>query len=323
MLKRLVPDNFVLVLLGTIVLASLLPVSGAAAGLAELISAAAIFLLFFLHGLRLPRADVLTAMRNWRLQCVIFLFVFAAMPVAGQVVAPIAASFLPAIFVTGLVYLTILPSTVQSAISYSSIAGGNVAASVMASAVLNLSAIFATPLLVVLLIGGAGNANIGSDVVIKIAAIVLLPFAIGQIAQGQLGAWAAQRKSLLSFMDKSAIAIAVYVAFSASVVAGLWSRVDMGTLVILTGFIALLLAFAFCASWLLGKILNIPRPDHISLIFAGSHKSIATGAPLAAILFAGPEAGTIILPALIYHQLQLIISAPVAARLAGKGLQAT
>ncbi len=316
MLKRLVPDNFVLVLLGIIVLASLLPVRGEMARIAELVSALAIFLLFFLHGLRLPRAEVLTAMRNWRLQLIIFLFVFAVMPLAGQAVATIATPFLPAIFITGLVFLTILPSTVQSAISYSSIAGGNVAASVMAAAALNLSAIFITPLLVVLLIGGVGNAGIGGDVVIKIAAIVLLPFTIGQIAQGKLGSWAAKRKSLLSFMDKAAIAIAVYVAFSASVVAGLWSRVDMGTLVILTGFIVLLLAFAFCASWLLGKMLNIPRTDHISLIFAGSHKSIATGAPLAAILFAGPEAGTIILPALIYHQLQLIVSAPVASRLA-------
>ncbi len=319
LVKRLIPDNFVLLLLGTIVLASVLPVSGTAASIAATIMAAAIFLLFFLHGLRLPRADVLTAMRNWRLQLIVFLFVFAAMPLAGQIIAPMAALFLPAIFVTGLIYLTILPSTVQSAISYSSIAGGNVAASVMAAATSNLSAIFITPILVVLLIGGTDGGTIGSDIIIKIAAIILLPFAFGQIAQAWLGAWAKRRKSLLSFTDKTAIAIAVYVAFSASVVAGLWQMVDAATLSILIGFILILLIFAFGAAWLTGHLFRIPNDDRISLLFAGSHKSIATGAPLAAVIFAGPEAGAIVLPAIIYHQLQLIVSAPIASRLAGAG----
>ena len=316
-IKALIPDSFVIVLLLTIVVASILPVRGGAANWAAIISAVAIFFLFFLHGLRLPRADVLTAMRNWKLQLVIFLFVFALMPLAGQIVAPIAAPFLPAILVTGLVFLTILPSTVQSAISYSSIAGGNVAASVMASATLNLSAIFITPLLVIILIGQTGEGTVGWDTVIKITAIVLLPFVLGQIAQKWLGSWAAKQKKLLSFMDKSAIAIAVYVAFSASVVAGLWQTVDLATLGILLLFISALLAFALAMSWLTGKLLGLERSDHISLIFAGSHKSIATGAPLAAILFAGPDAGSVILPALIYHHLQLIVSAPLANRLKG------
>ncbi len=316
-LKSLIPDRFVLVLFVTIIVASLLPVRGEAAEAASVISALAIFLLFFLHGLRLPRAEVVTAVRNWKLQLIIFLFVFAAMPLAGQVIAPIAAAFLPGILVSGLIFLTILPSTVQSAISYSSIAGGNIAASIMASALLNLSAIFVTPLLVVLLIGQTGEAGVGGDTVIKIAAIVLLPFATGQLAQKWLGAWAGRQKTMLSFMDKSAIAIAVYVAFSASVVAGLWQTVDVKTFVILFVFISALLAFAFGTSWLAGRILSLPRGDRISLIFAGSHKSIATGAPLAAILFAGPDAGSVILPALVYHQLQLIISAPLANRLKG------
>ncbi len=316
-LQSLIPDRFVLILLATVVFASLLPVRGGAVEWANMISSAAIFLLFFLHGLRLPRADVLTAVRNWRLQLVIFLFIFAAMPLAGQIVGPLARPLLPAALVTGLVYLTILPSTVQSAISYSSLAGGNVAASVMASALCNLAAIFVTPLLVLILIGTSGGGSIGWDVAIKIAAILLLPFTLGQLTQGWLGAWAMQRKVLLGFMDKSAIAIAVYVAFSASVVSGLWQTVDLTEFLVMCTFILLLLAFGFGGSWFLGKLLRLPRPDHIALLFAGSHKSIATGAPLAAILFAAPQAGSVILPALIYHQLQLIISAPLSNRLKG------
>lgn len=314
--RRLVPDRFIMVILGTILVASLLPATGQGAEIAGVMSSVAIFTLFFLHGLRLPRAEVLTAVRNWRLQLIMFLFVFAAMPLASSLAAPVASTFLPAGLVTGVVFLGLLPTTVQSSISYSSIAGGNVAASVMASALLNLSGIFMTPLLTAFIIGAAGGGGFSWNIAIKVMTILLLPFAIGQFAQKWLGAWALRRKALLSIMDKSAIAIAVYVAFSSAVAGGLWQMVDILSMLELIALVAALLAFGFAGPWLIGNALALPRADRISLVFAGSHKSIATGAPLAAILFAGPQAGMVILPALIYHQLQLIVSAPLAKRLA-------
>ncbi|MGQ3230683.1 MAG: bile acid:sodium symporter, partial [Blastomonas fulva] len=215
-----------------------------------------------------------------------------------------------------LLFLGILPSTVQSAISYSSLAGGNVAASVMASALLNLAGIFMTPLLVALLIGAGGGAAIGSDTVLRILAILLLPFALGQLAQGWLGAWAGRNKALLSVLDRIAIVLAVYVAFSSAVAGGQMQALDWGVLGTLTAIICVMMAIAIAAAWALGGVIALPRADRISLLFAGSQKSIATGAPLAAILFAGPQAGLAILPALIYHQIQLIIAAPIASRLA-------
>ena len=315
-MKRFLPDSFVLILLGTVTFASLLPVRGDAVYAATVVMMAAVFLLFFLHGLRLPRADVVSAMRNWRLQLVIYLFVFAAMPLAGQIAGLLAAPLLPAAFVTGLMFLTILPSTVQSAISYSSIGGGNVAASIMAAALSNLSAIFLTPLLLFLLIGSSSDNSIGIAIIGKIAGMLLLPFMLGQIAQKWLGPWALERRALISGMDKAAIAIAVYVAFSASVVGGIWKQVDAAELTILVAFVVCLLGYGFGTSWLTGKLLRLPRADRITLFFAGAHKSMVTGAPLAAVLFAPGEAGAVILPALIYHQLQLIISAPLANRMA-------
>lgn len=316
MLQRLVPDRFVLILLATIALASVLPVAGRAAEIAGLISMIAIFILFFLHGLRLPRAEVVTAIRNWRLQAAIFAFVFGAMPLAAIALSYPASALLPVGLVTGLLFLGLLPSTVQSAISYASIAGGNVAASLMAAALLNLTGIVISPLLLVLVIGGAGEHAIGVDAVGRIVTILLLPFALGQAVQHWLAGWALRQKRLLSFMDRAAIAIAVYVAFSAAVAGGLWETIDWPIMAALLVLLALLLAFAFVASWGLGGLLGLARPDRISLMFAGAHKSIATGAPLAAILFTGPKAGMIILPAILYHQLQLIVSAPLAARLA-------
>lgn len=315
-IARLIPDRFVLLLMATILAAALLPVTGQAAVYADHAVSVAIFLLFFLHGLRLPRAEVVIAMRNWRLQGVMFGFVFVFMPILGLAAASAQGGLLPEGLVVGLLFLGILPSTVQSAISYSSLAGGNVAASVMASALLNLAGIFMTPLLVALLIGAGGGAAIGSDTVLRILAILLLPFALGQLAQGWLGAWAGRNKALLSVLDRIAIVLAVYVAFSSAVAGGQMQALDWGVLGTLTAIICVMMAIAIAAAWALGGVIALPRADRISLLFAGSQKSIATGAPLAAILFAGPQAGLAILPALIYHQIQLIIAAPIASRLA-------
>ncbi|AOF99460.1 MULTISPECIES: bile acid:sodium symporter family protein [Blastomonas] len=315
-IARLIPDRFVLLLMATILAAALLPVTGQAAVYAGHAVSVAIFLLFFLHGLRLPRAEVVIAMRNWRLQSVMFGFVFVFMPILGLAAASAQGGLLPEGLVVGLLFLGILPSTVQSAISYSSLAGGNVAASVMASALLNLAGIFMTPLLVALLIGAGGGAAIGSDTVLRILAILLLPFALGQLAQGWLGAWAGRNKALLSVLDRIAIVLAVYVAFSSAVAGGQMQALDWGVLGTLTAIICVMMAIAIAAAWALGGVIALPRADRISLLFAGSQKSIATGAPLAAILFAGPQAGLAILPALIYHQIQLIIAAPIASRLA-------
>ena len=315
-LSRLIPDRFVLMLLLTVLVAALMPVTGTAAAYAGHAVSVAIFLLFFLHGLRLPRAEVLVAMRNWRLQGMIFAFTFAFMPLLGLAAAYAPSGLLPPGLVIGLMFLGILPSTVQSAISYSSLAGGNIAASVMASALLNLAGILMTPLLVGLLIGSDGGAAISGDTVLRIVAILLLPFALGQLAQGWLHAWAARNKRLLTLLDRTAIALAVYVAFSSAVAGGQMQTLSWLALGLLCGIILVMLVLAMLAAWGLGGVLGLPRADRISLLFAGSHKSIATGAPLAAILFAGPQAGIVILPALIYHQFQLLLSAPLASRLA-------
>ncbi|WOE76070.1 bile acid:sodium symporter family protein [Alterisphingorhabdus coralli] len=314
----LIPDRFVMVLFGTIIFASFVPLRGQAAEIGSTVSAAAIFLLFLLHGLRLPRAEVVQAIRDWRLQAIIALFVFAFMPLVGLSASWTMQGQLPAGLVTGLIFVGLLPSTVQSAISYSSLAGGNIAASVVASALLNLAAIIITPLLVILTIGlGSGDSGAanGGALVGKIMLILLLPFCLGQLLQGWFGAWAKERKTLLGFMDKSAIATAVYVAFSSAVAGGLWQTVSATELALLCGVVMVMLLLAFGGSWLLGGALKLARKDRISMMFSGSHKSIATGAPMAALIFAGPEAGMVILPALIYHQIQLIISAPLANRL--------
>lgn len=305
-------------LAGTIAFASVAPLPEGWTETGQLVAGIAIFFLFFLHGLRLSRADVVRAASDWRLQGLIAIFVFGVMPLSGFAASALASQWLPAGLAIGIVFAGILPTTVQSAISYCSIAGGNIAASVIASALLNLAAIVITPLLLIIIVGSGledSGANLGPEFAIKIFSILLLPFTLGQIMQRWLGAWAAQRSKMLGIMDKAAIAMAVYIAFGSAVAGGLWQVVDMQALLIVTAVACCMLVIAFGGSWLVGGVAGLDLQDRIALMFSGSHKSIATGAPMAALLFPGPEGGMVILPALVYHLLQLIISAPLANRL--------
>lgn len=317
MLDRIFPDRFVLLLLATILLASLLPVRGAAVPVAEAFSTAAVVLLFFLNGVRLPRDEVLHGVRNWKLQGAALFFCFGAMALLGLAAQAALAPLLPTTLALGFLFLGVLPSTVQSATAATSMAGGNVAASVVAAALLNLIGVALSPLLLALLAGSAGA--IQGAAALRIVSVLLLPFLIGQLAQRWLRPWALAHRGLATAMDRTAIAIAVYVAFSAAVVAGIWDQLDEREIAVILAVTALMLALSFGGAWALGGLLRLGRPDRITLLFAGAQKSIAVGAPLAATLFPPAIAGMVLVPILVYHMAQLIVSAWIAPGLKRTG----
>jgi solute carrier family 10 (sodium/bile acid cotransporter), member 7 len=161
-----------------------------------------------------------------------------------------------------------------------------------------------------------GEANVSGEAVGRIALILLLPFALGQLSQRWFKPWVAGHKSLATWMDRISIAIAVYVAFSGAVVAGIWSVVRGDELAWLALALSVMLTVGFGGSWLLGGFMKLPRGDRITMLFSGGQKSIAIGAPLAATIFPPAIAGMVLLPTLAYHMAQLILSAPLATHLA-------
>jgi sodium/bile acid cotransporter 7 len=279
MIARLFPDRFVLMLLGAILLGWLMPATGGALDVAQQISNISIFALFFLHGLRLPRKEVLAALKSWKLQAGMLAFTFLILPLAGWGLAQAAGSVLPVALLSGVMYCAMLPSTVQSAISYSSMANGNIAGSVVGAAISNLVGIIATPLLVAVVIGAAAGVSLHSETIMRIATMLILPFALGQLAQSWMGAWAVRQKRLLSFFDRLVIVIAVYVAFSAAVASGSLAAVDGGTLLVLMVVIGLLLHWqapwhaAATAALLLGQGLLmrwfLQKPVERALFYSG------------------------------------------------------
>lgn len=306
-------DPLVRLLLLAIALATVLPVTGEGRAAARVVSDAAIFLLFLLNGLRLPREQVLRGMRHIRFLLPLVLWVFGAMALAGVAGSRFVDGSLPPSVVLGFIFLGALPSTVQSATAYTSIAGGNVANSVIAAAVLNILGVFITaPLIGVL----AGSDMPGHDLggLERIGLILLLPFVLGQLLQSRFGKTVADNKRLVTWMDRIAISIAVYVAFSAAVEQGLWSLIAPAAWALLMGAVGLMLTFGFVGPWWFSKALRLRSEDRIAFLFAGAQKSIAMGAPLASILFPPEVAGLVLLPVLLYHLIQLVISAPLASR---------
>jgi sodium/bile acid cotransporter 7 len=315
MLRRLLPDRFVLWLLGAVAAASLFPATGAVAAALDAVTLAAIFALFFLHGVRLPREALVCGLTHWRLHAAILAATFIAFPSIGLGLSLLLPGLLQPALWTGILFLCALPSTVQSSIAYTSMARGNVAGAVAAAAFSNLAGIFLTPLLVGLMLEAQGAA-VSAAGIGKIAALLFLPFLLGHALRPRLFPLVAGRPRLTTIVDKGTILLAVYGAFSAAAAAGLWSRVPPGQLAALAGLCAALLTLILAATWALGRAGGFSAPDRAAILFCGSVKSLASGAPMARILFPGAAAGAVILPVMLFHTLQLIVCAWIAARAA-------
>ncbi len=317
MMRTLFHDRLVQLLLLTFAVANIVPVEAEYLDLARTVSNATIFLLFLLNGIRLPRHEVIEGIRNWRLQGAILLWVFAAMGLAGFATAHLFEPWLPHRLMIGIILLGVLPTTVQSATAYCSLARGNVAASVVASAAINIVGVVLTPLLFAFFASSAG-ANFSGETLIRILTILLLPFVIGQLLQKWTLPLVKDRAGLVRVADRAVILLAVYVALSGAVTNGLWAQVPGMALLQMLAAITILLIFGFGGAWLVGQYGGFSWADRKALLFSGAQKSIAIGAPLAAIMFSAADAGFILLPVLLYHLLQMVVSAPLASITADK-----
>jgi sodium/bile acid cotransporter 7 len=318
-MSRVRIDPFLVWLTLAVVLASLLPARGSAGDLFWLLSKAAIVLLFFLHGAKLSREAILQGLGNWRLHFATLGTTFALFPILGLATAWLASAWIDPLLVSGLLFLTLLSSTVQSSIALVSVARGNVAAAVCSASLSNLLGIVLTPLLVGLLMT-TGKAHQGFDwqAVKSITVQLLLPFVAGHLLRPWIGAFVERNKKVLMPVDRGAIILVVYSAFSAAVVGGIWSRVDAPDLAVLLAVSAVILALVMLADLALARAMGMPREDFIVLLFCGSQKSLVTGVPMAGALFAPAQVGMVVLPLMIFHQLQLFVCAWIAARLASE-----
>jgi sodium/bile acid cotransporter 7 len=316
-MPRLPVDGFVLALLGTVLAASLLPAQGQGAVLAGHATTLAIGFLFLLYGARLAPEAALQGLRHWRLHGAVLLCTFALFPLLGLATAWLPAGLLPPQLQAGVMFLCLLPSTVQSSIAFTSIARGNVAAALCSATLSNILGIALTPLLVALLMHVEGVA-VSWSTIRDILLQLLLPFAAGQALRPWIGGWVGRHKRVLGLADRGSILLVVYAAFSEGVVQGIWHRLAPAELAALLLVCALLLAAALAATTFAARRLGFARADEIVMVFCGSKKSLATGLPMASVIFPAASLGLVLLPLMLFHQMQLMACAWLARRYAGE-----
>ncbi|RKN03839.1 bile acid:sodium symporter family protein [Streptomyces radicis] len=304
-------DPYIVLLLATVGIAALLPASGAAADVADGAATGGIGLLFFLYGARLSTGEALDGIRHWRLHLTVLAFTFAVFPLFGLAAYGLTPWLVTDELYDGLLFLCLVPSTVQSSIAFTSMARGNVAGAIAAGSFSSVLGVLLTPLLAAALIGGSGGFS--ADTLLAVAGQLLAPFALGQLLRRWIGAWVRRHKRALSFVDRGSILVVVYAAFSEGMNAGVWNEVSWPRLGALFGVEALLLVVMLLLTWLVARRLRFGREDRIVVVLAGSQKSLAAGLPMASVIFQD-QAALAVLPLMLFHQLQLIVCAYLSRR---------
>ncbi len=306
-------DGYLVIIFGVVTLATLLPARGVAVVPVAWVTNVGIGVLFFLYGARLSAGEAVDGLRHWRLHLLVLGFTFLVFPILGWGIHHVTPFYLPAAVASGLLFTTLLPSTVQTSVTFTSIAGGNVAAAVCAASFSNLVGVLATPALAVLLMDGAPVSVSGGSAG-RLALQLVAPFVAGQLLQRWLGPWLRRHRRPLGLVDRVAVLLVVYSAFSAGMRADMWSRVSMQHVLTLLGTCAVLLSVVLAACWFTSARLGFAGADRIAIIFAGSKKSMASGLPMASVLFPPESVGLLVLPLMLFHQLQLVVCAQLARR---------
>jgi sodium/bile acid cotransporter 7 len=302
-------DPFVVALLTAALLASFVPATGVVLEVLKNVSLVAIGLLFFLYGARLSTPETLAGLRNWRLHAAILATTFVVFPLLGLSTQLLEPVLLTPVLASGVLLMCFMPSSIQSPIVYTRIAGGNVAGAVVSASLSNLIGVFLTPFLM------TTQTSVGVNSIVRIVLQLFVPFVLGQVLRPALGASVARHDRKHRF-DRGCIVLVVFVAFSEGAEADIWSSVSVWSVLTVAALCLLLLLLTVGWAWGVGRTLAFTRSDRIPLLFCGYNKSLASGLPIVSVLFAGGNVALLVLPLMIYHQFQIITGAMIATRLA-------
>ena len=313
--RHRLPRPLIVLIILAVIIAIIAPARGSFADIFGQLTNVAIALLFFLYGARLSTQEALNGLKHWRLHLTILAFTFVVYPLIGIALRPLTAVISHDMYL-GILFLTLVPSTVQSSVAFTSIAKGNVAGAIVSASASNLVGVIITPLLVMFLMGTGGGVHIDTSVFGEIALLLLAPFVLGQLTRRWVGKVAQSKATKV--VDRGSIAMVVYSAFSKGVVDGIWSSISLWDLAFLVVFAAIFVAFMLWLTRKASQKMGFNRADTIAIEFCGSKKSLATGLPMASVIFAsgGASLGLLILPLMIYHQVQLMMCSWLAARYA-------
>lgn len=309
-MSRVRIDPFILMMLALAALGIVLPAQGAAMTVVSIAVQVGIVALFFLYGARLSTSEVWNGLKVWRVHLVIIASTFVVFPLMGLALTPLAPNVIPTPLLAALLFLCAVPSTVQSSVAFTSIAGGDRAIAVVAASISSLLGVFLTPLLVAVMVGG--RAEVDASAVLRIVGLLLLPFLVGQLARRWLRPWLVSHDVDLRRFDRSTVLLVVYAGFSRGTNAGVWSDLRWTDAVVVAVAVIGLFAASSAICLLAGRPFD--RGARVAIYFCGTNKSLAAGLPMASVLFSAATFPLMILPLMFYHQLQLVVGSVLATR---------
>ncbi len=319
---KLKPDWFLLGMVFATALAWAFPEPGASGGwlYPEILTKAGVALIFFLHGLTLSFGALRAGALNWRLHALVQSCTFLVFPVIGLGLNAAFGNHLAFDLALGLFFLCALPSTVSSSVAMTATAHGNVAGAVFNATLSSLIGIVVTPMWVAWVMKATGEAPAIGPVIIDLLQWLVLPLAVGQALRPWLGTWAQQHKPRISLVDRLTILLLVYTSFCDSFKQGVWTGHGTGQLIVISLICAGLFTGVMLLTSVASRALGFSREDRIAAMFCGSKKTLASGVPMAKLIFgAHPGMGLILLPIMIYHPLQLIVCGVLAQRWGKQG----
>jgi sodium/bile acid cotransporter 7 len=311
------PDWFLLGLIAATGLAWAFPTPGAAGGWLhpEVVTKMGVALIFFLHGVALSFGAMRAGALNWPLHLLVQCSTFLLFPLLGLALNGALGGAVSPELKLGLFFLCALPSTVSSSVAMTAAARGNVAGAVFNATLSSLLGVFLTPLWIALVLKTSGQTQPLGPVILDLVRWLVLPLAVGQACHPWLGGFAVQHKAGINVVDRATILLLVYTSFCDSFKQGVWAGHGAGQLWLVLGvalglFTLVMTVVAFAATEL-----KFSREDKIAAMFCGSKKTLASGVPMAKLIFgAHPALGMILLPIMIYHPLQLVICGFLAER---------
>lgn len=313
-------DGFLVSMVLVTLLAWVFPAPGASGGWMhpELLTKAGVALIFLLHGLNLSFAALRAGALNWRLHAFVQGFTYLVFPLLGWLTCVLMAGHLAPELLLGFFFLCALPSTVSSSVAMTATARGNVAGAVFNATFSSLLGILLTPLWMAWVMRTSGTALPLGPVVLDLVRWLVLPLVVGQLLRPWLGAWIGRHKARISLVDRGTILLLVYTSFCDSFQQRIWN--GGGQVLVIGVLCGLLFALVMALTGWATRVAGLGREDRIAAIFCGSKKTLASGVPMAKVIFgAHPGLGLILLAIMIYHPLQLIVCGVLAERWGREG----
>jgi len=323
MLERLKNQAFTIGLLAAVGLAFWFPAFGASGGTlkSEITTKLCIAIVFLIQGLSLKTRHLLASATHLRLHVFCQSWIFVLSPLLMMLIVFVFGHWIPDAIEPGLLYLSVLPTTISSAIVLTSSSNGDSGAALFSATFSNIIGVFITPLWCLSLFSNAsGQFPPFESLITKIALYVLLPLVIGQLIRPIIYKQIANWQGFFKRSNNALILFVVYAAFCNSFADGVWAAFGWQSILIAFVFSALFLLLLSALVWSSSELSSTDPRQRIAAFYCSSQKTLAAGIPMATVIFAGQNGSVqeslIILPLMLYHSLQLLFAGAIQTRLA-------